>query len=754
MKLVDLFFGAASRLRAVSNGAGYCLAPEHSKWQPFLDTCFEERPAKILPRIAPNDAVKWYVLCATERTARVVRDELTAFVGRSYSTFDGRPAALDENDVLEKELMADYPGRVYVLETPEDGLRDALREKLRLLLRLWEDRPTRLAFVARPTGRILRDFEYTIANRDGESASDCIAELRVSGRLGALNALFLEVRRLGALGLWKDILSMPEVGSILATQRPRRVTEALIHAVYETELRSFEVDGRPTEAIAHCAGEVLPRYRELFKSHAGLKGYVVDASFLLAAVASTPPNVERVKEIVASYSVGGEEASYLYAIAAQLEATDARSTLGTLVDAKGALADADFDHAFTLARNLPESFEKVAILLQCAREMGALESAELAIKAVDALPERDWERFSSNGGLVRIYERLTSLVPTGDSGVSGSDAALEPIPSSWGEWLGRLTHPKSWPGAVVVAETGSREWSLEQLLSNPDEVERLASDVLATRPRWGEEALHDALPYLLRFVLAKEPDARLRPIYDSLFLVAAADEQVSIPQLAALCDLAEVRIALGVRVADYRDSVSALGAAVERTGSAQVAGPALELLDALASLPCPDEATRQSIAVRVHGVFTRWHRRIAPEQWVLFGEIAGELGLRIEIPEPQPDTTGGTSDDAWGVFAGKRVALYSLREPALRRAQAVLRKLCPSVSVQVFSDHVGGSPSLRAASATADVFVVAIAAAKHAATGFIEASRPATRVTLRARSQGSASLLEALASYANRTSPQ
>jgi hypothetical protein len=59
-------------------------------------------------------------------------------------------------------------------------------------------------------------------------------------------------------------------------------------------------------------------------------------------------------------------------------------------------------------------------------------------------------------------------------------------------------------------------------------------------------------------------------------------------------------------------------------------------------------------------------------------------------------------------------------------------------------DHVGGSPSLRTAAGTADVFVVATAAAKHAATIFIDANRPKSRTTLFARGQGSASLLDAL----------
>ena len=77
----------------------------------------------------------------------------------------------------------------------------------------------------------------------------------------------------------------------------------------------------------------------------------------------------------------------------------------------------------------------------------------------------------------------------------------------------------------------------------------------------------------------------------------------------------------------------------------------------------------------------------------------------------------------------------------------MVRELLPGVRIDIFHDHVGGSPALRTASTTADVFVLATGAAKHAATTFIEARRPKALITLYARGQGSASLLHALGRY-------
>src|SRR5262249_54445300 len=150
---------------------------------------------------------------------------------------------------------------------------------------------------------------------------------------------------------------------------------------------------------------------------------------------------------------------------------------------------------------------------------------------------------------------------------------------------------------------------------------------------------------------------------------------------------------------------------------------------------------------RLAAFFQRWFRRIDPGQWALLRCVGEELGL--------PDTSWHTPGedettvplDQWKALDGKRIALYSLRESALRRTEGILRGLCSSVQVQIFNDLVGGSPALRTAAATADIFVLTTGAAKHAATLYIESNRPKSRVTLYARGQGSASALAAIRQY-------
>ena len=66
----------------------------------------------------------------------------------------------------------------------------------------------------------------------------------------------------------------------------------------------------------------------------------------------------------------------------------------------------------------------------------------------------------------------------------------------------------------------------------------------------------------------------------------------------------------------------------------------------------------------------------------------------------------------------------------------------PERDLLSLSDKVGGSPALKQQAATADLFVIATAAAKHAATEFIMSHRPKGARTLFAAGQGSASMIE------------
>lgn len=738
MTFEEAFFGPGNRLRWGAIQAGTTSADVRERLGPFLDDLRRNPEMLVLPRVRDDDGrLQWYVLCSSARVARIVRDEIRAFLGPSYSDFEGRPIRLDPADPVEAAVVSRCGANAFRIEVPQQDLINAARERIRLAVRLRDERPVRHARRVRAAGRVLRDFEYALLTGDRQGAIDCIAELRSAGHLDATNLLFLEVRRLAAFAQWEAILALPELGSLLAMPRPRRVTEALIRAAYAVQLQEFEDGMRAAEAVDRFRSEVFPKFRDLYKSRAGLSGYAVDASFLLAAAISTAPRQDIAEAILASYPDDSPRRGYLLALG-RLQARPSAGPIDPLLDARRAFADADVDRAYELAVALAPSFDRCALLLRCARDMGTLATARTALEAHEALPATERTRLDGTAVLCRIRDALLTLTaPPGQPPVEEST-------SSWSTWLRRLGVETPWRSAVAVAEAGAREWDIDTLTTNPVAVTEVADLILADRPAWGQAALRDALPHLLESCLLRGPDVRLRPIYESLFLAIAVDDQVSLPQIAALVRVAEARVQIGVAAEQYREIVRQLSSTMEVAESPAVADLALEALDGMVSTTCPDPPERQDYFVRVAALFYRWYRRIDASQWTLLRRLGDELGVPDTGQNRPPEDTSAEGRSPWDSLDGKRVAIYSLRESALRRAEAVLQELCPGARIDIFHDLVGGSAALRTASASADLFVLATAAAKHAATLFIESNRPRSRPTLYARGQGSASLLEAI----------
>ena len=366
--------------------------------------------------------------------------------------------------------------------------------------------------------------------------------------------------------------------------------------------------------------------------------------------------------------------------------------------------------------------------------------------SIEALSPADSLRLERNITLRRIRDSLKQLSAADAATPTVSVLAVE-VPSAWGMWLRRLTNAQPWAAAVIVAQTAAREWNVDTLASDAFAVQEVADLLLERRPQWGEAALQDSLPYILEFCLPAGGDPRLKPIYESLFLLLAVGDQVSLPQAAVLLKVVDLRLQIGTTSAIYREMIVQLSSALYAIESPSVAPLALEALEVLVNAACPLPAERQEFFVRVASVFNRWNRRIDRSLFTLLRQLGTELGVADAIAKEEPEDSPDQLHSHWVALDGKRVAMYSLQESALRRAASVIAELCPRARVNTFHDHVGGSAALRAASATSDVFVIATAAAKHAATRFIDEHRPKSRPTLYARSQGSASMLAAIRDY-------
>lgn len=733
MSFEEEFFGPGNRISWQSIRDGALGADAAARLAPFLDDFRAGLDIVTLPRVTPDNKSQWYFLCSSERHARLARDLARAFVGPSYSDLDDQPAPLQPSDPIDAAVLTRYNGNAFRITIRDQQLVGAARERLHLLMTLRREQPVRDPHRLRPIGRILRDFEFALQSRDERTAAALIAEIRHAGHLSANNLVFLDVLRLSSVENWRAILALPELASLLAIDRPRRVTEALIRAVYAVHLHEFEHQLRVRDALERFASQVLPAFGSLYRSRALLGGFAVDASFALAAAVTQPPQLGAVSDIQQGYVEGTSEREYIDAIASAIAPPAAPPEPASISAARAAYAEGRVDAAFTVALSLAPSFERSSILLLCASEMGTLTAAQLALEAAAGLPPAQRQRIEDNAALRRIRHSLQDI---------GDGHGESAVPSSWPQWLERLKSDVPWKGALPAADTAAREWSIEELLGDASAIQKLADLLVEERPSWAKSALLDSLPHMLSFLSRRGPDVRLRPVYDSLYLLLATDVDVSLPQLDALLSVIETRLALGISGEAYRECLMVLGDSIQEAATPAVVSIALEAIETLVKAPCPSPDERKAFVGLAAALFQRWSRWIAPAQWLLLQELGTELELSVVIPQQELDEA--PKSEEWAALNGKKICLYSLNEAALRRATTVISRLSPDANTQTFHDLAGGSSALKSAARTSDIFVIATGSATHAATIFIDSNRPSKAITLRTKGKGSSSLLDVL----------
>jgi hypothetical protein len=207
-----------------------------------------------------------------------------------------------------------YGRNVFRLEVPQRNLLDAARERLRLMVSLRKERPAMATGRLRPVGRLLRDFEYALLTGNDDEARALIGQLKSEGHLAATNILFLEVRRLAASHHWDAIMALPELDGLISMPRPKRVTEALVQAIYETRLRDASVPA----GLTKLSRDFVPRSTRVSKiciSHAPPSGSGRRREFHSGCRHSGASPVGLVSEVLGKWSPATPEGAYLAALA-------------------------------------------------------------------------------------------------------------------------------------------------------------------------------------------------------------------------------------------------------------------------------------------------------------------------------------------------------------------------------------------------------------------------------------------------------
>ena len=231
-EFIQSFFGAGNIVwpdRDPDSSAGRRLVP-------YLQVLRDRSEVPVvLPRRRTEDdhQLTAYVIALNAAHATAVAELLTAFVGPSFSTFDGLPARLDPSDPVDQAVL-DFagPGLVFALSSPTRVSQARAWGALEQLQAIMKQRPVRSWHAPKPIGRLLAEFEVALAAGDNSASAALLEQLAASGGLSATNLAHLRVKRLGRLGRDGELLRMAGLADVVVANPPVPVKDAVLAAIY------------------------------------------------------------------------------------------------------------------------------------------------------------------------------------------------------------------------------------------------------------------------------------------------------------------------------------------------------------------------------------------------------------------------------------------------------------------------------------------------------------------------------------------
>ena len=724
------------------------------KWKHVRPLVDQLQLDPIRPTVLPYwgaERTYWYGLAFSEAQLSELRDDLTAFVGPSYSTFRGNRAVLDPGDPIEAAVLGLTNGLAFKLTGPrEKDDPKAIWTALQLMSRVASRRPLRDLEVPRPTGRVLRDFYMALRAGNAASADSFLHYLAERNRLDPINILFLRVQAFAELANWTAIVAQPELPDLLQMRRPLSVTEALMRAVYHVELERFEQPPDPAAAVAHFRSSVLPQYGGLLTRRAGVRAPAALKLLMLLAVGGEPPNPTLRDELLVAAGLVERDQAFLQLLAQQFTVSATVTPSDALAAAVDAATHGDYDDALAAALEASPSVMRTRLLLQCAYELQTLAVERHAVAAVDALDGEQRADVLRSRHHREIYQAFVA---------SNTQAmkALSPdtlVPSDWIAWLARVENDDGWESALDVARRGSTEWLISDLSGSPGSSQRLAKKLTEMG---NVEVVQDALPHLLSFLQRDDawPRREFVSVYVAMMEVLALTSTGSEDDLTEFYELSEAVLSFGPNARLYADFVEQARYLLTKVDSLARVPWGLDVMDLMFIHPCPQPDLRIGFLSDVAALFQKYRRRLDAGLWDLFRGLSEDLGhpdvVRALVTTLPESTVGlnGVPSDAFGPLQNKVVGVYTLTESVGRRVRDLLIRRAPGVRVEISNDKVG-TDRLKHIARNAHIMIVATASATHAATVFIDSQRgkdDSRQPTLRPAGKGSASMLNALYGY-------
>lgn len=724
----------AARFFSAGNDLDLNRAPKQLRdaVEPWLARMRTDRgPVAFLPRLK-GTRLWWYGIAPDAKGRRELLGLLDSWIGPTYSDLPLSRGRLDLSDPFDGWLGDALESRVLRFEVlPSEGAnidqaRTAVRRLLRALDQLITDRPPSAVTAPRPSSEILDDLGHAISALDGGLAERFLEELRDGADLDETNLAFQRLRVLAGFERWQDVLGDRSLRDLLELRRPPGVSRVIQRAVYEVHLSVLDRQERDRE-LAEAAEDVFERFEGLMSGSPEPRSRPEMLLQFLAALRTTTEGgrgwMDRLLQEAEAIDVG---------MSARLERL--RRSIETQVEpiqptdpfeeAQARYWAGDAIGALEVARGLPAKQNVLRLAVLAAADIGTSDAARNAIDLLEAAGPGVRETLQRSSPLRAALSSLDGLVQEG-------------APRDWGSWFARIADGAARDDAIRWVQEVSEEWPtleaarlLQMVGGADDKTLAVVGEVAGT--------LLSAHAASLR---PEDIAAIAHQILEALALSGRTSAGVRVQAL----NLADLLLAGEPSAPTVTAALEALTVLTAAMASSATIDWMVDVLETVTYYPVPQESDAARIRF-VHDTMSHLRRmRTSLDRVQLEGVSSCLASIGMDMPGDLEQLRSLEVDreaDRYSCLSGQHVVIYSLMESASRRAAETLRRLVPTVRVETTAEHVG-TDHLADLSRNADVFVVVTAAAKHAATDFIESNRAGPLMLI--NSKGASALLRGLA---------
>jgi len=690
----------------------------------------------VLPLIEENN-ITWYAMASDNRRFAQMIDEITAFIGPSYSDIGSELETLSSGDISENAIIERFGEQIIKFRPLPSKYSEDIEKALGLYLLVLSRRPDIQDRTRRPFGKIRSDFDCALLAGNEGGARILIEELCATGRVTAEQRKFLEIRYLKGLGRSEELAyNSTLIASIAPLSLPAQTLVDVVTALYETYVLPIEFDNDHSHLIDVFKHRIFKSYATLFRERKGVRHPIVLRAFLLSELASSEPNIARCKSILASYPEGAEgyelALQWFEGITDDIPLSKTTSKENLLNQAKQAIADEDYEETCSYCFELLPNQWAYSALLRCALELNNTELTDRILKTLATAPEAIQNELSK-----KDRDRLEKLRREDIITVAADK-------TGWNAWAEQVSKNPLKAPTVGELQDMAAKWSVFDYAQNAKRCEDLAS-YIANANADSESIYRDAFGVLADFFFEDTLGANraFKAIFSTLIKVLAWNGCLSSDELEIGAQLTLALLSSGLSDHDYEETLLDLQEILKANVSPVNFDWGLNLAELLAQYPAPkDGSIRLRLFTDVVAMLrTAAHRMTLPQRNIL-SALAADYGcpdLLQFFPKDRQSEEFIGSDGA--TFEGL-IGIYTLTEGAGHRAKEILQALYPKSVVEVNNDPVS-TDRLISLAKSADVFVFAWKSSKHQAFYCVKQARQGQDIIM-PDGKGSASILSAV----------